>query len=490
MTELSPDLLNAVLREDLASFIAKGFETLNPGKDFVPSWYIDHLAYEFRECAAGNRTRLIISMPPRYGKSTIASVLFPAWCLGHDPSLRIVCISYAQELAFKLSADFRKIVESEWYCKLFPEFQINPDKCSEREIQTLGNGGRFASSVGGVMTGLGGDMLILDDVIKASDVFSEVARQNVVDWLQNTAFSRLDNKATGTIIVVGQRLHLPDPIGQLLASGAWHAVTLPAIAEQTQTFKLAGYLGDTEHVRKVGDVLDPTREPSEVLDQIRLDMGAANFNAQYQQRPEFQDDSYIVWDWLKRYENSPPFDFVFLSVDPAIATTSTSDWSVCMVFGVLGVQNYVLHIERKRLGFDLLALRLDQIADHYRADAILVERSGIGISLIEHLWKQDKHRIEYTSPKGSKVDRLIAVLPQIELGHVLVPKFAPWLDALRSELQAFPNGIHDDQVNSRSHFLKNRANLIMRSASGRRHRPNAPLRCDYGQLQMTVKLFG
>src|SRR5262245_2220108 len=149
MSKHASALLKAVLREDLASFIAKGFETLNSGRNFVPAWYIDYLAYELRECAAGNRPRLAICLPPRYGKSTIASVLFPAWCLGHDPALRILCVSYAQELAFKLSSDFRRVVESHWFRDLFPKFQINPSKCSEREVQTAVNGGRFASSVGG-----------------------------------------------------------------------------------------------------------------------------------------------------------------------------------------------------------------------------------------------------------------------------------------------------------------------------------------------------
>lgn len=482
MSAPSPELLGAILRADLPGFIEKCFRTLNPSREYIPAWYIDHLAYELRECAEGKRLRLIVSMPPRSGKSIIVSMIFPAWLLGHDPSLRIVCLSYAQEVAFKFSADFRKIVESDWYRELFPQFQIDPEKCSEREVRTLANGGRFASSVTGVLTGLGGDILIVDDIIKAFDVFSEVARQNAIDWLRNTVFSRLDNMATGTIILVGQRLHLQDPIGYLLETGDWHNICLPAIAEQTETFPLARYGGDEQYTRKVGEVLDPVRAPRERLEQRKAAMGAAYFNAQYQQRPEHQDDSYILWDWLKPFETPPAFDFVFLSVDPAIATNSTSDWSVGMVFGVLGTKSYLLHVERKRLGFEPLALRLDQIASRYRADIVLIEMAGIGISLIGYLRERTKHRIEGVNPQGSKETRLIAVLPMIEQGHVLIPRSAPWLDALRSELQAFPNGIHNDQVDSLSQFLRWRDNLIMRSLRDL-GRHGKPLRSEYRHLE-------
>jgi predicted phage terminase large subunit-like protein len=486
MNAHSPATLRALLRADLASFIAKCFETLNPGKPFSHPWYIDHLAYELQPCQKGNGKRMAVCLPPRYGKSTIVSVAFPAWCLGHDPSLRILCASYAQDLAFRLSKNFRRVVESEWYRATFPQFQIDPSKCSEREIQTQANGGRFATSFGGAMTGFGGDMLILDDVIKASDVSSEVARKGVIEWLESTVFTRLDNKATGSIIVVGQRLHLLDPIGYLLDKGGWHPVILPALAETTQTYRLARLHGYEEYSRPVGELLDPSREPQEVLDDLKAQMGPANFNAQYQQRPEHQGDSYIDWSWFKPFATAPKFDFVFLSVDPAIATNSTSDWSVCMVFGVLGTESYILHVDRKRLGFDALAVRLNQVADRFNADAILIEHAGIGISLIGYLQKQKKHRIEPITPKGSKADRLIAVLPKIEQGQVLVRDKEGWVDTLRSELQAFPNGVFDDQVDGLSQFLAYRDRLIGGVLPWRRHSAGKPLQHQYSHAVPTV----
>jgi predicted phage terminase large subunit-like protein len=484
---LSPTI-RALLREDFVSFACKCFFELNPSLDFKPNWYIEHLAHELLACLAGERKRMIIAAPPRHGKSTLASVVFPAWCLGHNPSMRIIGASYGQEVAARFQLDFRKIVESDWYGEVFPQFQINSSKCTEREVQTQAGGFRYATAFGGPLTAIGGDLLILDDVIKAADVGYEVKRQHVMDWLKNTVFSRLDNKSKGSIVVVGQRLHLQDPIGQLLATGGWHAVVLPAIAEETKTYKLARLKGDMEYTRKIGDLLDPDREPQSVLDQLKLDMGAPDFNAQYQQRPEHTADSFILWDWFPKYKDVPKFDYLFLSVDPAIATTSTADWSVCMVIGVLGKENYVLHVERKRFGFNELALRLDQLATKYVADAILIERSGIGISLIKYLMDQRKHLILGHTPKGSKEERLISVLPQIEQGHVLVPSEANWLDIMYNELAAFPNGVNDDQVDALSQFLKYRDICISQAARKKIHQSGTPPKG--GSEPGSVKVYG
>src|SRR5205085_2617085 len=145
-------------------------------------------------------------------------------------------------------------------------------------------------------------------------------------------------------------LHIQDPIGYLLDKGDWHAVTLAAIAEETKSYPLARLNGEVTYTRKVGEVLDSLREPLKVLDGIKKDVGA-NFNAQYQQRPQYQEDAYILWEWLPTYTKVPVFDFMFLSVDPAIATASTNDWSVCSVIGVLGPDSYIRHVDRKHIGF-------------------------------------------------------------------------------------------------------------------------------------------
>jgi predicted phage terminase large subunit-like protein len=251
------------------------------------------------------------------------------------------------------------------------------------------------------------------------------------------------------------------------------------IAEEETTYRLARLKGNVEHARHVGDLLDPVREPLAALNQLTAEMGAAKFNAQYMQRPEYEGDCYVDWSWLSTYTTVPDFDFMFLSVDPAIATNSTSDWSACSVIGVLGERSYIVHIERRRCGFEELAKRLDYLASDCKADAIFIERASIGISLIDHLEKQKGHTILHAPPVGSKKARMIEVLPQIERGRVVVPIEAKWIPVFRSELQAFPNGAHDDQVDALSQFLRWRQVLIERALRRRVHRPHLPLQHDY-----------
>jgi predicted phage terminase large subunit-like protein len=490
MNDIMPDTLKAILREDLIAFITKGFRFLNPNANFSSSWYVEHLAYELLQTQTGGSQLMTISIPPRHGKSTIVSVIWPAWCLGRNPTMRILCASYGQELAYKLGGEFRKLVESDWYRGVFPEVVINPAKCSEREVQTLANGGRFSTSVGSALTGIGGDMLIFDDLIKAEDATSAKMRESTMGWLRDTALSRLDNKAKGVIIVVGQRLHLDDPIGQLVSGGGWHEVRLPAIAEDATVHKLARWQGSVECTRSPGEPLDHNREGLEVLERQRALMGAAKFNAQYQQRPEYEQDTALRWQWFRRYDSLPKFDFLFLSLDPAIATTMTADWSVCHVIGVLGGDNYIVDVCRARMSFNDLLVKVDQLAIHHRADSILIETNGIGTSLAQELIKQGRHTVEHYSPCSDKLSRAYDVAPQIELGHVLVPSEAPWLSEFRKEMMAFPDGHHDDQVDALTQFLLYRERLIQRAMPRRVHMRGESAARDYGVAQGGVTFVG
>ncbi len=456
--------LNSLLRADFVSFIIKCFHTLNPGVELVDAWYVEYLAWELLRCQEGQCRRMVIALPPRYGKSTIVSVAFPAWLLGHNPSLRIICASYSQELAFRLSSDFRRIIESPWYRELFPSFALAGGTCTDRAVNTTANGWRYATSVGGPLTGIGGDFIIIDDAIKAADALSEVERQNVFDWITGTVASRLDNKSKGSIIVVGQRLHIDDPGGRLLATGAWREVALPARATETRSYPLARINGEATHIRQIGDVLDPVREPPPVLDEIRATMGAAAFNAQYQQQPEFDNDCFIRWEWFFPYDQTPKFDYVFMSVDPAYATHSNADYTAALVIGVVGKKDYILHVERKRLEFTPLTDRLLQLIERYNVDGILIENGGVGSILYQHLRDRLHQKVHKIQPTTGKQDRVIRVLPKIECGQVGVPLAAPWLEVFRIEAGAFPNGAHDDQVDALSQYLAYRDKMIIRTA--------------------------
>jgi hypothetical protein len=176
------------------------------------SWHIEIIAAKLAALRGGKIRRLVINLPPRHLKSLLASVAFPAWCLGHDPSTQILCVSYAQDLADKLSRDCRHIVASDWYRQLFPT-RLSPQCAAMPEFDTTAQGCRLATSVGGVLTGRGADIVIIDDPLKPEEALSQAQRQTANEWYDYTLYTRLNDKLAGAIVLIMHRLHESLPSG-------------------------------------------------------------------------------------------------------------------------------------------------------------------------------------------------------------------------------------------------------------------------------------
>ena len=175
----------ALLRDDFASFAACCFRELNPRTRFAMNWHVEVMAGKLMAVREGRIRRLILCVPPRHVKSLLASVAFPAWCLGHDPSAQILCVSYAQDLADKLSRDCRRIVATDWHQQLFPT-RLSPRHQAVPEFETTAQGSRVATSVGGVLTGRGADIIIIDDPLKPEEALSQAQRQAANAWYDHT----------------------------------------------------------------------------------------------------------------------------------------------------------------------------------------------------------------------------------------------------------------------------------------------------------------
>jgi hypothetical protein len=176
------------------------------------NWHVELIAAKLAAVRAGHIRRLIVSLPPRHLKSHLASVAFPAWCLGHEPSAQILCVSYAQELADKLSRDCRRILASDWYQRLFPT-RLAPRHQAVPEFETTAQGSRVATSVGGVLTGRGADLIVIDDPLKPEEALSQAQRQAANEWFDHTLYSRLNDKLTGAIVLIMHRLRESLPSG-------------------------------------------------------------------------------------------------------------------------------------------------------------------------------------------------------------------------------------------------------------------------------------
>jgi len=234
MATINKQELQAFLRRDLNLFIERSFSELNPQTEYLHNWHIEVIADALEQCRVGKLKRLIINVPPRSLKSHMISIAFPAYLLGHNPSTSIICASYAQDLADKLAGDCRSLMTSNWYQELFPLTRLATRRPMLNDYMTTKKGFRLSTSVNGVLTGRGADFIIIDDPLKPDEALSETQRKTANDWFDHTVVSRLNDKRTGRIIIVMQRLHEDDVVGHVLQQGDWHLIKFPAIAEENE----------------------------------------------------------------------------------------------------------------------------------------------------------------------------------------------------------------------------------------------------------------
>ena len=445
----------ALLRAHLALFIERAFMHLNRDAPYQPNWHIDLIAAKLEAVQAGTLRRLIINVPPRSLKSLAVSVAFPAWLLGHNSAKEIICASYGQDLSDKFAGDCRNVMTSDWYGRLFGP-RLAAGRASLADLRTLRGGGRYATSVAGPLTGRGGDLILIDDPLKPDQALSEVERHNVNHWFDHTVMSRLNDKEQGAIVIIMQRLHLDDLVGHVVEQGGWEVVSLPAIAEQEETFVYASPLGQKHVMRQVGDLLHPARESRETLQVLRATLGEYHFAGQYQQSPVPLGGGLVKHDWIRYYEPydlPAEFDQIMQSWDTANKETELSDFSVCTTWGIHGDVRYLLHVLRRRMNFPDLKRAVGDLVREHRPAVVLIEDKASGTQLIQELRNNGISSIKEVKSEGSKVMRMHAQTSAFEGGFVRLPRQAPWLDTYVTELTTFPKGRHDDQVDSTAQAL-------------------------------------
>ena len=449
-------VLQAVLRTHLRYFIRKVFATVSPGEPYLHNWHVEAIAYQLERVFRGETTRLMINQPPRSLKSICVSVAYVAWLLGRDPTRRVIVVSYSGDFAAELHRQFRQVASSEWYAALFPCARWAKETGLEF-VTTLG-GGRYATSVGGTLTGRGADLIVIDDPLNANEAQSEAARKRVIDWFGGSLVSRLNDKRTGAIVAVMQRLHEDDLAGHVLRQGGWTHVDLPAIAVEEQVFELGA---GKWHLRRVGDLLHPERENAEALQALKREIGSMMFSAQYQQQPVPLEGNLIRRGWF-RY--STPSDLsaptwstkIVQSWDVAMQTGDTNDYSVCTTWLADRDEVTCSTFSVVRLEYPELRRKVIALAHEHACERVLIEDAGPGMNLLQDLRHSPAPgtlRPIGVRPEGGKLERMAAQTAKIEAGHVHLPENAPWLGEFLSELLAFPNGRHDDQVDGVSQFL-------------------------------------
>jgi predicted phage terminase large subunit-like protein len=482
-------VVTAAMRENLYSFLVGMFPVICPGEKLARAPYLEAMCFALQRVAAGQSDRLIISIAPRHLKTICGSVLLPAFVLGRDPTEKVVVVSYGKDLAREHGEQFRRVVSSPLYRRLFPQMKIDPKHNRFEHVKTTAGGGRKSVSGGGAITGFGANLIVIDDLGKPSEMGHETYREELRRLYDETLHSRLNDKRRDRIVSIQQRLHPADFTAHLLEKATFEHLCLPSIAEVPDRIPL--YNGRAWS-RRPGDLLSPDREPQDVLDQIKAEIGNLAFQAQYQQNPAAGENEYLALGDLHLVDTLPDesmFTRRVQSWDPAQKGSAESDVTAGLTFGFHREEErwYLLDVYRRRLNYTDAKAAIKAQRKRWRADKVLIEASAMGHSLIEELREEAPGVYQGINVVNNKLDRFIPHTHRIRSGQIVFPTDAPWYNEFRRELLAFPDrGTADDQVDAFTQF----AEFIRRSgvayldtdpATGRRlglARPKRPRRED------------
>jgi predicted phage terminase large subunit-like protein len=447
------EFVRAHAHTSLYGFYRLVFPALAPEASFSSAPHFRVLARALEKVGTGETRRLLIAIPPRHGKSILASVALPAWILGRDPTRKIICASYGDQLSKDFATRFRDLLWSGQHQAIFPAMQIDAGGASLAEVRTNAKGYRLATTVQGPATGKGAHFIIVDDPFKAAEAASESTRNAVYDWFKGSLMTRFDKPAEGAMVVVQQRLHQDDLIGRLRDEGGWDYLEMPGECVERQVFDL----GDGEAWEfNPGDLLFEERFNRAALDQLFWDLGEGPYNAQILQRPSPPGGLLFKLKHFQRYETPPNYvELVVQSWDPAVVDTETAAFSVCTTWGILGQKLYLLDVLRKRLDFHKIEPAILHMKEKWNAGCVVLETSGVGAAIGNALLKREGSRqwLCPHDPKLGKVERATAQTPKIERKRVYLPMSAPWLETFESEVATFPNSKYADQVDSMVQFL-------------------------------------
>jgi len=417
---------------------------------FISGKHHQIMAEAFERVASGQLKRLIINMPPRHTKSEFASYLLPAWFLGKYPEKKIIQTAHTAELAVGFGRKVRNLVQSEAYGKVF-ETKLSSDSKAAGRWNTHMGGDYFAIGVGGAVTGKGADLLIIDDPHSEQEAKqgNPAVFDSVYEWYTSGPRQRL--QPGGAIIIVMTRWSKRDLTGQILKNAEkdgvneWEIIDFPAILPS-------------------GTPLWPGFWKKEELEALRAELPVSKWEAQYQQNPTSEEGAIVKRDQWQIWEKAdpPPCDYVIQSWDTAFEKNNRADYSACTTWGVFQHPNkngdlrpniILLDAFKQRMEFPELKKKAFDMWQEWNPDTLLIEKRAAGAPLIYEMRKIGIPLSEYTPGKGNdKIARVNAISDLFASGVVWCPE-TRWADEVMEEMASFPNGDHDDLVDSSSQAL-------------------------------------
>ena len=402
----------------------------------------------------GKCDRLILQVPPRHGKSLLASQLLPAAYLLAHPDRYVGISSYSAELAEGFSRKARDYFKDGGGL-------LNPSSQAVNAWGTDIGGGLWAAGVGGAVTGRSGHLLIIDDPVKnREDAESPRMMEKLNDWYTSTLYTRLEPHV-GAIVVIQTRWSENDMIGQLLDNEMnvsedgrenWTIVDLPALYEdEGDRPPLPSHCPSVVDWREeVGESLCPQRYDEKALRRIREAVGSRDFASLYQQRPAPEGGNLFDPGWWQYYDHDtimPEFQRIMLSVDCTFTNTKNSDYVVGAVVGQAGNSFYVLDLAREKLDVVGTMIMIARMYKKHALSGTVIELAASGYAVYQMMQKKVPGLIGF-KPEKSKEARASGIVPLVEAGNVYLPAGAYWLDAFINEFSLFPASRNDDIVDS------------------------------------------
>lgn len=444
--ELALELQVSLSKNNLFEYSKLMWPVVEPGVQFKPGWHIQAICEHLQAVTNGEIQRLLINMPPRHMKSLAISVFWPSWVWLKHPESRWLFASYAESLSTRDSLKCRDVIRSKRYQNFYwPEWALKDDQDQKKRFNNTKQGYRIATSVGGSGTGEGGDYIVADDPHNAIDIRSEPIRQSVIDWWFQTMSTRGNDPAKAKYVVVMQRLHEKDLSGEILSRGGYEHLMLPAEFEP----KRMSYtkIGWRDPRTKEGELLWPTHFGETQIQDQKRNLGSSGYAGQFQQSPMPAEGGLFKRKWWRFFKEKPMNIIRIVQFwDCASKPGISNDYSVCLTVGETPSGYYFLDLWRNKVEMPDLEAACKAQYHKWSPTEVVIEDKSAGIGLIQSMRRTTKMPIKEFLPTKDKEVRASHATPTVESGNCYLQDGSVWLDDFLNELERFPNGEHDDQV--------------------------------------------
>jgi phage terminase large subunit-like protein len=430
---------DSTVYQDYGTFVQLGHKILR-NQPLGNDRYLEYSYYIAQEFALGNRTRVIVNMPPGFGKTTIFSIDLIAWPLAHDPTLRIVFVAHDASLAREIASAVRKIMKSPEFQRIF-SVRIEKGYDTADDFRTTAGGRLFACSIKGGITGRRADVVIVDDPLAIKNAGKLKKIREVNEIFDKEIASRLSDPSYGRIMVVMHRLHKEDLTAHLMKKGGYDRIALPLIAERAREYEFGGLIWG----REKGEQLRPGLYSKRKIRELKEEEGKPGFRLLYQQGVGPEADFNIKPKHFRLVDTQglPPELPVVFSIDTSQKEGPQTSWNVVLVVVRFGNDDIVLEEFCARCDYVRLYRAFHDLAGKYHPSAVVIEDTSNGSSLISQLQDENEFRIVPVIPRGSKTKRLRRHLLRIRKRLVHLPSRAEWFGGFVGEFVDFPDGATD-----------------------------------------------